>query len=219
MRKLQPADRAFTLIELLVVVAIIGILAAIALPNFLRAMGKAKVSRCISDMRSLSIAMEAYHIDFNAYPPDSGLPGIPIDTYPWDAELKAAGIGGRLELMCLTSPIAYMSAHPGDPMHSEHQYGAGRKDAYAFSADKGLWGVGPIHAAMKKSGRNWIIISCGPDRDLDFDEFRMNPGLLTDENLNLMLGKKHPVIYFPTNGLISSGDIPWLQGVGITEGQ
>jgi prepilin-type N-terminal cleavage/methylation domain-containing protein len=49
----------FTLIELLIVVAIIAILAAIAVPNFLEAQTRAKVSRALSDMRSLTTAVEA----------------------------------------------------------------------------------------------------------------------------------------------------------------
>src|SRR5260221_3715617 len=59
--------RAFTLIELLIVVAIIAILAAIAVPNFLEAQTRAKVSRVKADMRTLGTAMEQYNVDYNGY--------------------------------------------------------------------------------------------------------------------------------------------------------
>ena len=60
--------KAFTLIELLIVVAIIAILAAIAVPNFLEAQVRSKVSRARADIRSLATGLEAYRVDNNAYP-------------------------------------------------------------------------------------------------------------------------------------------------------
>jgi len=60
--------KGFTLIELLIVVAIIAILAAIAVPNFLEAQVRSKVSRAKSDQRSLATAIEAYFVDNNLYP-------------------------------------------------------------------------------------------------------------------------------------------------------
>ena len=59
---------AFTLIELLIVVAIIAILAAIAVPNFLEAQTRSKVSRAKADMRSMATALEAYAVDNNVFP-------------------------------------------------------------------------------------------------------------------------------------------------------
>ncbi len=57
--------KAFTLIELLIVVAIIGILAAIAVPNFLNAQVRAKISRSLADLRSIRTALEMYSLDHN----------------------------------------------------------------------------------------------------------------------------------------------------------
>jgi len=61
--------KGFTLIELLIVVAIIGILAAIAVPNFLNAQVRAKVARAVSDMKTLETALEMYRLDTNGFPP------------------------------------------------------------------------------------------------------------------------------------------------------
>ena len=63
MKKQNVAPKAFTLIELLIVVAIIAILAAIAVPNFLEAQTRSKISRVRSDLRSLATALESYCVD------------------------------------------------------------------------------------------------------------------------------------------------------------
>src|SRR6266568_1811641 len=60
--------RGFTLIELLIVVAILGIIAAIAIPNLLNALDKGKQKRTMSDMRSIGTAVESYAVDNNFYP-------------------------------------------------------------------------------------------------------------------------------------------------------
>ncbi len=62
MRKLR-SQRGFTLIELLIVVAIIGIIAALLIPNFLDALQKAKQKRTEADMRNLGTAMFSWLTD------------------------------------------------------------------------------------------------------------------------------------------------------------
>jgi type II secretion system protein G len=61
-------QKGFTLIELLIVVAIIGIIAAIAIPNLLNAIDRGKQKRTMADMRSIGTAVESYAIDNNFYP-------------------------------------------------------------------------------------------------------------------------------------------------------
>lgn len=97
--------RGFTLIELLIVVAIIAILAAIAIPNFLQAQTRAKVSRVQADMRSIATGLESYYVDHNEYIPDY--------KAVFDGDLRYGRYLPRF--VHLTTPIAYLSSIPGDP--------------------------------------------------------------------------------------------------------
>ncbi len=67
---MKRIHHAFTMIELLTVVALIAILAAIAVPNFLAAQTVSKTARTKSDMAVVVAALSAYHADYRAYPPN-----------------------------------------------------------------------------------------------------------------------------------------------------
>ncbi len=60
--------KGFTLIELMIVIAIIIILAAIAIPNYLKMTERAKKARVASDFESLATALESYRTDWGSYP-------------------------------------------------------------------------------------------------------------------------------------------------------
>ncbi len=62
------SQRGFTLIELLIVVAIIAILAAILIPNFLRARAQSQVAATKGNLKNVATALESYFVDFAQYP-------------------------------------------------------------------------------------------------------------------------------------------------------
>ena len=65
-------EKGFTLIELLIVVAIIGIIAAIAVPNLLTAIQRSKRSRTAADIRAIGTALGSYMVDYNFFPQTTG---------------------------------------------------------------------------------------------------------------------------------------------------
>lgn len=68
LKRFRKSEKGFTLIELLIVVAIIGILAAIAIPQFASYRQKAYNSAATSDLKNFKTGMEAYYADNQAYP-------------------------------------------------------------------------------------------------------------------------------------------------------
>jgi len=65
LQKIHPSRGGFTLVEIMIVVAIIALLAAIAVPNFLRARKRSQASRILEDLRMLDAAVDQYAIERN----------------------------------------------------------------------------------------------------------------------------------------------------------
>jgi len=98
--------RGFTLIELMVVIAIIIILAAIAIPNYLTMTARAKRSRVASDMATVATVLETYKTDWGKYP--TGSEDLSHSTTGTSSVFSA--LGGNATVGALENMPAYTNA-------------------------------------------------------------------------------------------------------------
>ena len=170
-------------------VAPAAILAAIAVPNFLEAQGRAKVSRVKADMRTMSLALETYYIDQNVYPAWTAEPGRKIygSCSPSDQPGFRVKSSPSDPLMTLTTPIAYISQFYKDPL------------APSAGATFSYW------TPPQESGIGYILWSPGPDGRYDLNLNNV-PNLYVPKS-----GVPSPglvdLTYDPSNGTKSAGDI------------
>jgi len=207
-------SQAFTLIELLIVVAIIAILAAIAVPNFLEAQVRAKVARSKADMRTLAVGIESYAVDYSKYLYCNGNSGT-LDQRPDRPN-------SRKTFERLTTPVAYLTTVFADPFRAAKVWNDAWTNAnpvpnrdlevsryYYYTARNNN---GDANARWDElEGVNgepkpvwWIVEGSGPD--------------LTRHNMQDALNLKAPddpllgaSIYDPTNGTVSRGSL-WRTG-------
>jgi prepilin-type N-terminal cleavage/methylation domain-containing protein len=210
--------KGFTLIELLIVVAIIAILAAIAVPNFLEAQVRAKVSRVKTDLRTQATAIEAYTVDWNTLPRDN-------DS---DLDREAAMAGYSFECkangaVTLTTPVAYITSMLTDPFSAGTQQTATGGVATGYRIGSGMWSYGSgsgcaqseapadsqnSFATMQAKGAAmaYVTMSPGPDKTrarMSYKCFPWKP--VSDQDGTGAVRWFED--YDPTNGTISPGDI------------
>jgi prepilin-type N-terminal cleavage/methylation domain-containing protein len=113
----KKVSRGFTLIELLIVIAIILILISIALPNFLEAQNRARVTRAWGDQRALKTSLASYYNDYKEFPVGWQKNFDPLQTKPYNAWKLSfpTGLFVKFRLTILTSPIKYMNSLPESP--------------------------------------------------------------------------------------------------------
>jgi prepilin-type N-terminal cleavage/methylation domain-containing protein len=204
-----PRD-AFTLIELLIVVAIIAILAAIAVPNFLEAQTRSKVSRVQADFRTLATAIESYFVDKNSYPWDQ------------DDDITSSGEDG---FRLLTTPISYFSSGRalsdpfGDPRKNTNDYAAHYQMASGVDPARRSPGRTDISLPQYQPIQAYALFSSGPSYtgQLDptndgatgavmaNDDWPFQPLGATGTGLKHVNGCRG--FYDPTNGTTSFGGI------------
>lgn len=201
----------FTLIELLIVVAIIAILAAIAIPNFLEAQTRSKVSRVKADMRTLATANEAYFVDYNRYAIASQWIFGPDAPQPQTFNNRMRG---------LTTPVAYITSLPVDIFYKNttlFPVSEGQPPTFEYSdyttavAGEELAGLPSFGLFTSRRAMTlyygdagtvyWALQSPGPDGITDFQTASLP---ISESNARLQGVLR---TYDPTNGTVSEGDI------------
>ncbi len=197
----------FTLVELVVTIAILGILVAIALPNYFHPHGRARAARAESEIRSLKNSLESFFIDNNQYMPMnrdqtlmdtqySGLDKSDPSAPTIDLAYLAIGDVKTGRRLCLTTPVSYISSIPFDPFN-----GDGSESSYGYGSD----GVS-----------YFIITSWGPDKvdglggKNGFDERDYTGADVSDRSRSGLRGSRYVLAdfkYDPSNGVASSGEI------------
>ena len=195
--------KAFTLIELLIVVAIIAILAAIAVPNFLEAQVRAKVVAVRNDFRNILMAHETYRIDWNKYPPDK-VAGKPVGT-SWYYDY--------MNFIALTTPVAYLSTVPTNPFFDKKQSNTGLPAINGVSSrgNYSYWAQSDGAVYNPQIGVYFHCTSCGPDGISSMGGTQLNAVYVKERKKDFV-----NALYDPSNGSVSYGDLH-MSNLGISK--
>jgi len=173
----QTKKSAFTLIELLIVVAIIGILAAIAIPNFLQAQVRAKVARVQADLQGVASAFEVYMVDNNIYPWRN-----PNTAETWNVWPYQPYVALLSQLTVLSTPTEYYTAQIMDPFQDGSEEMSGwppfrpdgsyildrqQRNFHIIFPDRpnirwGIWSIGPDQTALETYAGPWYYLHYDP---------------------------------------------------------
>jgi len=184
----RSVRQAFTLIELLITVAIIAILASIAVPNFLLASTRAKVSRAVADQRSAATALECYAIDNAGKYPAYG-----------NGRDAALALGEPIVFLPtrLTTPVAYVATLPPDIFPGTRSgLSDDFDDTYFYMHDYATTYLGKMQLAGHVSEHYYTLT--GDRRSVKWTMWSYGPDLKDNHGT---------LLYDATNGTISKGDL------------
>ncbi len=179
-----PKTKAFTLIELMIVVAIIGILAAIAIPNFMKFQARSKQSEAKANMRAVFTSEKAYYQEKDTYSPNIGDIGFSPER------------GNRYSYY--TGPAATMQTRSATSVSADtvppSQTGV-EADTFKYGTTSGITArMGsstPGAVAVGNTGGFTATASGNIDNDNDIDSWEISSDSFSDSSGNTPAGEPH----------------------------